>query len=129
MNIMSEGGVRLSFLIALESNFLDLKVRQSRGRSSCRERFRLQQRRKLTTNMPDCGRRAPDRQLSSLAMWLQWAGEQFFHFTSFACHTERKCAADVWETVESKTPAWEGFTANMRGGFPNNIRERRGLCK
>lgn len=56
-------------------------------------------RRKPTTNMPDCGRRAPDRLLSSLAMWPQWAGEHFFHSTSFPCHTERKRAADVWETV------------------------------
>lgn len=24
-------------------------------------------------------------------------GERFFHSTSFPCHTERKCAADVWE--------------------------------
>lgn len=63
------------------------------------ERLRLLQRRKLTTNMPDCGRRAPDRLLSSLAMWPHWAEEQFFHSTSFACHTERKRDADVWETV------------------------------
>lgn len=56
-------------------------------------------RRKVTTNMPDCGRRAPDRLLSSLAMWPQWAGESFFHSTSFPCHTERKRAADVWETA------------------------------
>lgn len=36
-------------------------------------------RRKLTTNMPDCGRWAPDRLLSSLAMWPRWAGVHFFH--------------------------------------------------
>lgn len=60
-------------------------------------------RRKPTTNMSDCGRRAPDRLLSSLAMWPQWAGVQFFHFTSFACHTERKRAADVWETAHTGT--------------------------
>lgn len=65
--------------------------------------------------MPDCGRRAPDRLLSSLAMWPHWAGEQFFHSTSFACHTERKRDADVWETVYRVA-----CTGSFRG-FPNKI--------
>lgn len=74
------------------------KATECRCRPGCRA-SQTAARRNLTTNMPDCGRRAPDRLLSSLAMWPQWAGERFFHSTSFPCHTERKRAADVWETA------------------------------
>lgn len=51
-------------------------------------------RRKLTTNMPDCGRRAPGRLLSSLAVWPQWVEGWFFfpfHFLSPPHRKETCC--------------------------------------
>lgn len=93
--------------------------------------------------MPDCGRWAPDRLLSSLAMWLQWAGELFFHSTSLPCHTERKRVADVWETVQlvkevdflvksAESVEWRGCTRKFNsyssvGHKPNTQRHSKPL--
>lgn len=89
--------------------------RDSRGRSR-RRAPQTAARRKLTTNMPDCGRRAPGRLLSALAVWPQWGGGVifFFHSTSFPRRTERKRAADVWEAAR------EGFRAQGRPESPGD---------
>lgn len=84
-----------------------------RSRPSCRAPQTVA-RRKLTTNMPDCGWRAPDRLLSSLAMWPQWAEERFFfpfHFLSLP-HRKETCCRCLRNREE--LPAWEGFRAHMR---------------
>lgn len=98
-----------------------------RGRTECRAP-QTTERRKLTTNMPDWGRRAPDRLLSSQAMWPHWAVGSFFHSTSFPCHTERKRAADVWENRVG-LPAREGFGDQTREWNPQEMWQRVSVLK
>lgn len=77
---LNEGGESASFLVVHETNLGDLNARetvaQTERAAECSggPRCTASQRGKPTAKMLNCGRRAPDRLLSSLAMWPQWAG-------------------------------------------------------
>lgn len=100
------------------NQFSDFTVREAKKWATEAE-ARLQQR--VTTNIPDCGRWAPDRLLSSLAVWPQRAGECFFHSASLPCHTERKRAADVWDAGLQKSQRWIPQWKRWRRGWRDKV--------
>lgn len=90
---------------------------------SCRVCAVVCKRRELTTNMSDCGRRAPDRLLSSRChVAMLWAGERFFHFTSSPRWAEGNALqmSGKWRRAQE---SWRRGTKGVRIEQVNNWME------